>query len=646
MTIFIIALSILFSSCASFLYFDGRRQKNNTLKISSNTNATLTFPKAKARDVLFFNKSFQVNNNVSEIFIPKLKRRLMTVSVDNTKEVKNIKLKRHPRFSAIFKSTVMSCFTLGLPFIIDPFRPDFYKLSKSSRNLNLQFNGQNKNEYKSDITKNESNKNEKKQDSKREQTSYSSNGLKENSKKIKTDVKNTDYQNSNKSDSNEKLVTLTTIGQGKTVDEAKLSALRSAIEQAFGTFVSANTQILNDELVKDDIATIANGNISKYDVLTEQMLPDNTWLVSVKSDISPQNLVKFCESKGIKVDFKGALFAANVKIMELNKQNELKTIENCFNVACEILPKSYDYSLEVTEPKNLDGKWISEIVVKAQLNDNIKIMADLLLWNLEALSIPDEQINKYNDLNIKTYDLFLLFSKPKKIEKADNENRKKDRKRKDQDENKQQNDLNELILKEYHFRDIKTIESVKYLLGELLYSHSLYFNINNGVEQKKGYDIGCDDPRYFYNTSGIWRNNESKFSIYQLRTNYSRYILTHYVPRNIWVEDKECPFTFSFDNEQPMCVKGNKADFNLSGSRSLYCDDYSNIGREKYMTYIQTLGLKRYLIGIEYHFTNLYSIQQDNIYFKIVLKNTLSTEDISKISQFKVEPIIQKNCDK
>ena len=34
-------------------------------------------------------------------------------------------------------------------------------------------------------------------------------------------------------------------------------ALRSAIEQAFGTFVSANTTILNDEVVKDEIARLA-----------------------------------------------------------------------------------------------------------------------------------------------------------------------------------------------------------------------------------------------------------------------------------------------------------------------------------------------------------------------------------------------------
>ncbi len=47
----------------------------------------------------------------------------------------------------------------------------------------------------------------------------------------------------------EKTVILVVSGQGKTQDEAKQVALRSAIEQAFGAFISSKTEILNDNLV-------------------------------------------------------------------------------------------------------------------------------------------------------------------------------------------------------------------------------------------------------------------------------------------------------------------------------------------------------------------------------------------------------------
>ena len=61
-----------------------------------------------------------------------------------------------------------------------------------------------------------------------------------------------------------KTVTLTVSAQGETISEAKQNALRDAIEQAFGTFISSNTEILNDELVKDEIVSVSNGNIQDY----------------------------------------------------------------------------------------------------------------------------------------------------------------------------------------------------------------------------------------------------------------------------------------------------------------------------------------------------------------------------------------------
>ena len=71
------------------------------------------------------------------------------------------------------------------------------------------------------------------------------------------------------SQSTENIVTLTTSGTGKTIEEAKNNALRSAIEQAFGAFISSKTEILNDEIVKDEVVTLSNGSIQSFVVLSE-----------------------------------------------------------------------------------------------------------------------------------------------------------------------------------------------------------------------------------------------------------------------------------------------------------------------------------------------------------------------------------------
>ena len=48
-------------------------------------------------------------------------------------------------------------------------------------------------------------------------------------------------------------VSVISFGDGKTKDEATNAALRHCIEKTFGVFVTTNTQVVNDELIKDDI---------------------------------------------------------------------------------------------------------------------------------------------------------------------------------------------------------------------------------------------------------------------------------------------------------------------------------------------------------------------------------------------------------
>lgn len=68
---------------------------------------------------------------------------------------------------------------------------------------------------------------------------------------------------------NDKEITLTVSSDGPTKDDAIKNALRLAIEQAYGVFVSANTTILNDDLVKDEIVTISKGAIKEYSLISD-----------------------------------------------------------------------------------------------------------------------------------------------------------------------------------------------------------------------------------------------------------------------------------------------------------------------------------------------------------------------------------------
>ena len=95
----------------------------------------------------------------------------------------------------------------------------------------------------------------------------------------------------------DKTVTLVVSGQGKTQDEAKQNALRSAIEQAFGTFISSKTEILNDSLVKDEMVSVTNGNIQKFEILSEGKIQNSEYSINLKATVSVSKLTTFIESK-------------------------------------------------------------------------------------------------------------------------------------------------------------------------------------------------------------------------------------------------------------------------------------------------------------------------------------------------------------
>ena len=100
----------------------------------------------------------------------------------------------------------------------------------------------------------------------------------------------------------DKTVTLTVSGTGKTLEEAKTNALRSAIEQAFGAFISSKTEILNDNLVKDEVVSVSNGNIQKYDIVSQVEIPNSGYAMTLNATVSISKLTSFAQSKGVSIE--------------------------------------------------------------------------------------------------------------------------------------------------------------------------------------------------------------------------------------------------------------------------------------------------------------------------------------------------------
>lgn len=251
----------------------------------------------------------------------------------------------------------------------------------------------------------------------------------------------------------DKTVVLTVSGQGQTQEQAKQVALRNAIEQAFGTFISSDTEILNDELVKDEIVSISNGNIQSFKILSEVQLKNGEWLYTLKAVVSVTKLTSFCESNGISVEFKGSLFAYNINQQILNEKNEVKAVEDVCQIIKNIADRSFDFNITTSDPISIDASnsiWRIPMYVSVYKNSNFDNIPKILYSTLKGISLTFKEAENYIQLGKIVYPISI----------ASSEN-------------------------EYSYILLRNKESIFQLLKMLYYfNHSLLnFKISNGVAE-------------------------------------------------------------------------------------------------------------------------------------------------------------------
>jgi len=215
-----------------------------------------------------------------------------------------------------------------------------------------------------------------------------------------------------------KTVTINASGSGKTQDAALQDALRNAIEQAFGAFISSKTEILNDQLLVDEIKSISNGNIQKYTILNESKFEDGTFANIVEATVSVTKLASFVESKGYAVEFKGGLFAINVKQQILNEEGEIKALKSMVDVLAIQMKRVFDYSIKTSEPiatSSDNSSWKVVGQISALTNANHDIMQKYLLNTLKSIAMKPTEVNDYRKLN-KTIFPFGIFDRGRYVQ--------------------------------------------------------------------------------------------------------------------------------------------------------------------------------------------------------------------------------------
>lgn len=200
-------------------------------------------------------------------------------------------------------------------------------------------------------------------------------------------------------------------GQGTTEDEATKIALRSALEDAFGTFISSSTKIKNDVLISDEIVSLSQGNIKEYKKISSSQLANGLYSITVDAIVSLKKLASYCESKGMSVDFDGKVFGMEIELTEFNRKNEIKALKNLCLQLISMNPNIFDYQLATAEPvmsEIYNDKVIVTIGIGRHWNSNYYNLRKHSTESFKYISLNKREVSNFKKLGIQTTKIYLF----------------------------------------------------------------------------------------------------------------------------------------------------------------------------------------------------------------------------------------------
>lgn len=215
----------------------------------------------------------------------------------------------------------------------------------------------------------------------------------------------------------ENTVKVKVFGSGNTAELAVKNALRSALEQVNGAFISSRTEVFNQLITSDEIVSISNGAIVEYKVLKKTEV-NNMFCVTIEAIVSASELVNYMsKNTSSSVSLKGDVFVSNVAQQKMNQKAEERALTNIFDVYKKIYLNSFDVKLTVDAPVSCSqdsyfanslrptkGVKISAsfFEINAHLtfvvNKNMKQAVSFLNENLKAISISESEALNFKNL--------------------------------------------------------------------------------------------------------------------------------------------------------------------------------------------------------------------------------------------------------
>ena len=168
-------------------------------------------------------------------------------------------------------------------------------------------------------------------------------------------------------------IKVTSKGEGTTREEAVHTALREALERTFNSFISSRTLFSDDEIVADEIVSITRGNILQYEILNDRIdSVSQLHNVIVESIVSLDKFKSYSKSHGSSVEIDGASLVnslnANEAMKKFNAENEVIAVKNIISEMEQLCQSIYEYQIKVQVPTISNADITIQTTVEVNFN--------------------------------------------------------------------------------------------------------------------------------------------------------------------------------------------------------------------------------------------------------------------------------------
>jgi hypothetical protein len=190
-------------------------------------------------------------------------------------------------------------------------------------------------------------------------------------------------------------VTVLVSGVGVTVEEARKSAFRDAIQEAYGTLTLSERRVKNDILFEDDVS-YARGVIEKYQILSSNFdRRDQLYRISMQVTVSPTTIQRrlLDSQDGQKID--GGRLGNQMAIGQAQSKSEIDKYmgaRRLFEHVSRDIGKSV-FDVKVGEIKTIRNGQEITTTVSVKVGTNPKVVNDLCLATKELKNSQSESLN-------------------------------------------------------------------------------------------------------------------------------------------------------------------------------------------------------------------------------------------------------------